>query len=368
MTSVLSPAIRFDFSGLPSSEGGFTATSWDRVRATGVLREIFPRQFGGAGHSLSEALDAFERLGHANPDAGLSFSAATAVASTGVPLESFGSDYLKHRYLPSVCDGSLVGAHAITEASSGSDALHMATRAVPHGEDFVIEGSKTFVTNAGIADYYVIYARTSDHPGPFGLTAFLVPADAPGLQVVRTLPTMGLRTSPVGELRLADLRVPRDHVIGGVGRGFLVLDHVMQREILLSFTINVGEMARRLEESVEWVRGRTQYGAPIASYQAVARRVVDMRIAVDTSRLWLRDAARRIDAGEDASAQVAIAKLTASEANLETAISATRLFGGRGYLTEFGVEQQLRDAAGGAIYSGTNDIQYNRLAALMGLR
>ncbi|WP_432485998.1 acyl-CoA dehydrogenase family protein [Kineococcus esterisolvens] len=189
----------------------------------------------------------------------------------------------------------------------------MGTRAVRDGDEWVLDGAKSFVTNGSGADLVVVYARTSTERTPFSTTAFLVPTRAPGFHVRRRVETMGLNSSPVAELALDGVRVPAPHVLGRVGAGFLVLEHVVEREVLYAFSVNVGEMRRRLRRCVEHARNRVQHGSPIGSYQAVQHQLVDMRIGAGSANGW------------------------------------------------------LRDAVTGTVDSGTNEIQYNRIAALMGL-
>ncbi|MBI9115256.1 acyl-CoA dehydrogenase family protein [Sanguibacter suaedae] len=352
----------------PHDETVFDRAAWGRMTATGLLAAPFAVEHGGHGMSLVDTLRSLEYLGRVNDDAGLSFAAITSMASTAVALTRFGTPEQRARHLPGVLSGRTVGAHAITEPEHGSDALGMSARAVRDGDHFVLDGDKTFITNAGIADLYVVYARTGDVPGPLGLTAFLVPAGTPGFTVGRRLGTMGLSGTPLAELHLTGCRIPAHDVLGRVGGGFLVLDHVMEREILFSFMVNVGEMQRRLDRCVTWCREREQYGRAIGGYQAVARRVVDMRIAVDTARLWLLSAAELLDAGKPAATEISIAKLVTSTANLRSSLDAVEVFGGRGYVTEHGIERGVRDAVAGTLYSGSNDIQYNRVASMIGLR
>lgn len=187
------------------------------------------------------------------------------------------------------------------------------------------------------------------------------------MSVGRPIPKMGLRTSPLAEVFLDGVRVPRDHVIGGRGAGFLILDHVMKWEILCGFGIIVGEMRRRLERCVEYARTRTQFGAAIGSNQSVANMIVEMRIDLETSQKWIYDTAEKLQSKADVSADVAMTKLVVSEANVRSALNAIQVFGGYGYVSEYGVEKDLRDAVGGRIYSGTSEIQRQRLATLMGL-
>jgi alkylation response protein AidB-like acyl-CoA dehydrogenase len=199
------------------------------------------------------------------------------------------------------------------------------------------------------------------------VTAFLVPRDTPGLTIGQPVEKMGLRTSPLCEVFFDDCPVPAGQVIGRVGGGFLVLDHVMKWEILCSFIVNVGEMQSRLERCVEYARSRSQFGRPIGAFQAISHKIVDMSIGTATSRRWLYDTARRLQAGENVTTDIAVSKVVASENNLASAMAAVQIFGGYGYLAEYGLEKELRNAVAGPIYSGTSEIQRNRIAAMLGL-
>jgi alkylation response protein AidB-like acyl-CoA dehydrogenase len=348
-------------------EAAFSWDAWKRVQASGLLRLPFGERWGGLGQSLLTTMYVLEGLGEGCRDGGLAFSVTTHLVSAGVPLQRFGAESARDRYLPGICDGTVIGAHAITEPDGGSDALSMRTTARRAGDGWVLNGSKTFVSNGPVADLLVVYARTHPDPGPLGVTAFLVPRDTPGLTVGRPVAKMGLRTSPLSELFLDDCVVPADHVVGRPGGGFLVLDHVMKWEILCSFIVNVGQMQHRLDRCVEYARGRSQFGQPIGSYQAISHKIVDMSIGVATSRRWLYDTARKLATGANVTTDIAISKLVTSEHNVASALAAVQIFGGYGYLAEYGLEKELRDAVAGTIYSGTSEIQRNRIAAMLGL-
>lgn len=345
----------------------FSEKNWKLLADTGLLRLPFPKAWGGADLSLTTTMHVLEALGETCRDSGLNFSATTTIASTGVPLVQFGTSGQKDRYLPRLCSGEIIGAHAITEPTSGSDALSMKTRARREGDEFVLNGSKCFVTNGPIADVFVVYARTHPQGGPLGITAFLVDRNTPGLEFSSPLHKMGLRSSPLCELFFDECRVSAGAVLGRVGGGFLVLDHVMKREILMSFTVSLGEMVHRTNRCISYAKERKAFGNPISSYQAISQKIVDMTIQVETARKWLFDTADKLTAGEDVTVDLAIAKILTSEGNVSTSLSAVRIFGGHGYMTELGLEKELRDSVGGTIYSGTNETQYNRIAAALGL-
>jgi alkylation response protein AidB-like acyl-CoA dehydrogenase len=347
--------------------GEFSWDSWKLVRQSGILALPFDEQWGGLGQDLITTMGVLEALGEGNRNGGLSFSVITSMASTGIPLEGFGTAEQRERYLPGICSGELIGAHAITESEGGSDALTMLTTARRDGDVFVLNGSKTFVSNGPIADVFVVYAKTHPDGGALGVTALLVDRDTPGLSVGKPMKKMGLRTSPISELFFDDCRIPAGQVLGRVGGGFLVLDHVMKREILFSFIVNVGEMRHRLVRCLAYAKSRKQLGRPIGSNQAIANKLVDMRIRMETARKWLYDTAERLIAGRNVTTDLAIAKLLTSEGNLASSLAAVQIFGGHGYMAETGLEKDVRNAVAGTIYSGTTEIQYNRVAAMMGL-
>jgi alkylation response protein AidB-like acyl-CoA dehydrogenase len=349
------------------AEGVFPWDKWALVRDTGLLGLPFSEEWGGLGQDLLTTMYVLEGLGEGCRNGGLNFSITTSMVSTGVPLQRFGSPDLKARYLPLICSGEAIGAHAITEPDGGSDALHMGTKAVRDGDVFVLNGSKTFVSNGPVADLFIIYAKTHPDGGPLGITAFLVERTNPGIEVGQPLTKMGLKTSPLSELFLDDVVVPATNVVGQVGGGFLLLDHVMKWEILCSFIVNVGEMQHRMGQCLEYAKTRIAFGKPIGAFQQVANKIVDMKVKVDTARKWLYDTAVRFAAGENVTVDIAISKLLTSESNVASALAAVQIFGGNGYMSEYGLEKDLRNAVAGTIYSGTTEIQYNRIASMLGL-
>ena len=345
----------------------FSRPHWERVCRSGLLGLPFEEIWGGLGQDLLTTMFVLESLGQGCRNGGLSFSISTHMVSCGVPLQLFGSPSQKQRHLPRICDGSAIGAHAISEPDSGSDAMAMRTTAVARGDAYLLNGSKTFVSNGPVADLFLVYARTNSKAGAFGVTPFIVERGTKGFSIGQPIEKMGLKSSPFCEIFFDDCEVSADNVIGRLGGGFAILDHVMKWEILCSFIINVGEMQHRLERSIDYAHSRHQFGRPIGAFQATANRVVEMKIAVETARMWLYETARRFVVGENVTVDIAIAKLLASEGNLTSALHAVQLFGGNGYTTAYGIEQELRNAVGGTIYSGTSEIQRDRIARMMGL-
>lgn len=349
------------------AENIFSWDKWKLIRECGIVRLPFAEDWGGLGQDLLTTMYVLEGLGYGCRDGGLNFSVSTHMVSTGIPLQRFGSAQLKQRYLPLICEGEAIGAHAISEPDVGSDALSMRTRATREQDYFVLNGSKSFVSNGPVADLFVVYARTHPDNGPLGLTAFVLERGTPGFDIGKSVTKMGLRTSPLCELFFDDCRIPVSNVVGRPGAGFLILDYVMKWEILCSFIINVGEMQHRLERCIDYAKNRIQFGQPIGSFQSVAHKIVDMKIGVDSAQKWLYDTAEKFVKNQNVTADIAIGKLLTSECNITSAMSAVQIFGGNGYMAEYGLEKDLRNAVAGTIYSGTSEIQRNRIAAMLGL-
>lgn len=345
----------------------FPAAKWDIVRSSGLLRLPFAQNRGGLGADLPTLMYVLEGLGYGCRDGGLNFSVVTHMVSTGIPIERFGNPTLQQRWLPRLCEGEVIGAHAISEPGSGSDALAMQTTAVADADTFVLNGSKSFVTNGPLAGLLVVYAKTNPSHGSLGITAFVIERDTPGLSFGEPIEKMGLRTSPLCELFFQDCRVPAANVIGQPGLGFAILDYVMKWEILCSFITIIGEMQHRLERCVDYSSERKQFRRPIGSFQLIASKLVQMKMDIETIRLWFYETARKFTEGQTVTVEVAIAKLMASEANLASALNAVQVFGGNGYMEEYGLAKDLRNAVAGTIYSGTSEIQRDRIARMMGL-
>lgn len=351
----------------PAHGTGFGWDRWKIVRESGLLRMPFETRYGGSGLDLPTTMYLLEELGYHCRDGGLGFATATQLVSVGIAVQRFGSDQQRSKHLPLIISGEAIGAHAITDPAGGSDVLNMSATANDDGDCWVLDGQKMFVTNGPVADLFTIYARTDPTAGPLGLTAFLVERDRAGLRVGGPVATMGLGSAPICTIDIEGCRVPRDHVIGAPGQGFTVLDHVMKWEVLCSFAIIAGEMRRRLETTIRYARQRRQFGSPISRFQSVANKIVDMKIGLETSRRWLYDVAGSVVDGADVTAELAIAKLIASEANLASSLSAVQIFGGRGYLLATGLASELQNAVGGTIYSGTSEIQRVRIGRMLGL-
>jgi alkylation response protein AidB-like acyl-CoA dehydrogenase len=346
----------------------FPWPKWQLIRDSGILGLPFPREFGGSEQDLSTTMQVLEELGYRCEDGGLNVAVSTQIVSAGVPLLRFGTEAQKQRYLPQIASGERISAHAITEPGGGSDAFGMATTAKPRGDRYILNGRKTFITNGPIADIFMIYAMTNRNLGALGGgSVFLVEKGTPGFRTGSPIPKMGLKTLQLCELEFDNCELSADSLIGKVGLGFPILEYVMKWEILCAFAINVGEMQRRLKRCIDYAKKRKQFGKTIGSYQSIANKIVDMQIGVTTARQQLYRTAGKVQRKENASIDLAIAKLITSEANVQSAMNAVQIFGGKGYMSEFGIEKELRNSIACTIYSGTSEIQRNKIASLLGL-
>jgi alkylation response protein AidB-like acyl-CoA dehydrogenase len=343
----------------------------DLWRQCGTLRLQglpVPETLGGRGCDPLTCALALEALGYACPDSGLVFGIGAHLATATLPLWTYGTAAQQARFLKVLCDGSLVSVGALTEPEAGSDAFAMTTTAQPDGPGFVLNGTKRYISNGAAADVVVVYAVTDRAKGFLGgVTAFLVEANNPGFKVNRVLEPMGLRSLPLAELVLSDVRVSADAVLGGVGGGGTVFNKAMDWERVLLMASHLGTMQRLLEQSIRYARTRKQFGQAIGKFQAVAHRLVDQKVSLEAARLLVYRAASRLEHGKTAGLDAAMAKLFASETYVETALAALRTHGASGYMTGSDTERALRDAVGSTIYSGTSDIQRNIIARWLGL-
>lgn len=345
----------------------FSREEWNRCAKFGILGMPVPAEYGGMGLGLPDVLATMEGLGYGSRDQGLLFSINAHLWTNTMPLLAYGDDEQKQKYLPRLSNGEMVGANAATEPDAGSDIFSMRTRAERQGDFYVLNGAKTFVTNATVADLVVAYATLDPALGAMGITAFLIERGTPGMTISRKLEKMGLRTSPMAEVVFDDCRVPVANRLGREGRGVAVFESSMEWERGCILANCLGVMRRQLEEVISHARSRRQFGKPIGKYQSVANRIVDMQIRLDTSRPLVYRIGKLKSQGKPAALQAAMAKLYVSDCFVKSSLDTIQIFGGYGYMTEQQVERDLRDAVGSTLYSGTSEIQRNIIAKLLGL-
>jgi alkylation response protein AidB-like acyl-CoA dehydrogenase len=346
----------------------FDHDGWQACARYGVHGWPIAKAYGGAGLDPLSAIVAFEALAYGCADNGLVFALNNHIWACAIYIAEHGSPEQRSRFLPALVDGSWIGAHALTEPESGSDAMSIRTTAVREGDHYRIDGTKCFISNGPCADVFITFASTDPAaPASSRLSAFVVPADLPGVSVSREITKAGLRGTPMGEIRFDGCRVPADHRLGAEGAGNQIFMSTMEYERGFMFAAQVGSMQRILDQSVRHAHERRQFGLPIGTFQAVSHRIVDMRLRVELARLLLYKVGWLKREGRVALLEAAMLKLFASEGLVESAIDAMQLHGARGYVSDLPVEREVRDALASTIYGGTSEIQRNIIAQLIGL-
>ncbi len=348
-------------------EGKFNHDGWCKCAAFGVHGLPVPETFGGLGCDALTTVGVLEQLGYGCRDNGLIFSINAHMWTVAMPLVDFGSDEQKQKFLPGLCNGELIGGNAMSEPEAGSDAYSLRTTAERTGDRYVLNGSKTYVTNGPMADVLVVFATLDRSKGPRGITAFLVEKGSAGLTVGRKLEKMGLRTSPMAEIFFDNCEVPESNRLGKEGAGTSLFTHSMNWERGCILAGAVGSMQRLLETCIRYSKERKQFGQSISKFQLVADKMVNMKLRVETARHMLYHGAWLRSRGKTAIMDAAMTKLYISESWVQACQDAIQIHGGYGYMVEYEVERELRDAMGSRIYSGTSEIQRNLIAALMGL-
>jgi alkylation response protein AidB-like acyl-CoA dehydrogenase len=346
----------------------FSRDLWRKCADIGIQGLPVPEDLGGSNLDPLSCAIALEALGYGCRDGGLVFSLCAHLLACVVPVWRHGSGEQKRRYLAGLCDGTLVGCHAITEPGAGSDSFSMRTRATRHGDGWRLNGVKTFISNGPVADVAVVFALTDPAKGFHGgVTGFLLDRSMHGFSAGQKFEKMGLRTSPVGELVLDDLDVPDEAVLGKVGGGSGVFATAMDWERALLVSAHVGTMERLLETSIQYARTRSQFGQAIGKFQGISHKVADMKVQLEAARWLTYRTAWRLGRARDISMDTSITKLFVSESLVKVALDAVQLHGGYGFMAEYDVERTLRDAIGATIYSGTSEMQRNIIARWLGL-
>jgi alkylation response protein AidB-like acyl-CoA dehydrogenase len=345
----------------------FDRDRWRASAQVGLPGLVAPSRYGGAGLDPISTMSALEALGRGSRDNGFNFALNAHLWGCVNPLAAFGTEEQKTAYLPRLANGEWIGALGATERDAGSDIFSLRTIAARRDDAYVLTGEKVLITNAPVADVHVVLATVDLKRGAFGLSAFLVERDSAGLRVSETVDKMGLSTAQMGEIALDGCVVPARNRLGSEGAGLAIFNHVMEWERGFIMAFAVGAMERLLEDCTTYARDRRQFDRAIAQFDAVADRLVDMRVRCESSRLLLYRFAWLKQQGREALAEAAMAKLAVSEAWVRSCEDAMRVHGGHGYLSRTGVERELRDALGSLYYSGTAEMQRRILARWMDL-
>jgi len=333
---------------------------WDVVevfRENELFALLFDEEWGGTGTGTLLALVAIEELAKVCATSAL-ILAVQELGSLGLKLA--GSREQKQRYLPRLVSGELLGAYALTEAGSGSDSAAMRTTARRDGDEYVLDGSKRFITNASVAGLYTVFAKTDPQAAHSGISAFLVEADTPGFEVARLESKMGIRGSTTGELVFDGARVPAENLLGVEGEGFKIAMRILDRSRPGVGAQGLGLAQGATDYALEYAKSRATMGKPIAEHQLIAAKLADMETRCELARGVLYRFGQMVDAGVDGPELTkvsAMAKLACTDAAMDVTTEAVQILGGYGYIEEYPVERMMRDAKITQIYEGTNEIQ-----------
>jgi alkylation response protein AidB-like acyl-CoA dehydrogenase len=360
-------AVRERLGDRSPTSGPFTRAQWRSAARLGLAGLCIPADHGGGGLGALDTALCLEAFGRGCPDTGLVFAVSAHLLAGAVPIRDYAGAARRGPMLSGLANGDLIAANAITEDDAGSDISRLAVTARRDGDGYVLNGDKSFASNAPNADIIVTYATTSPRAGFLGITAFAVPASTPGVIVSEPFRKMGLDGCPAGRVSFQECRVPQDHRLGHEGQGAAIFQHSMGWERACLFAAYLGLMEEQLERSVAHARSRRQFGRRICDFQAVSHRIATMKQRLESSRLLLYRACWLLDRQEDHLEAAALSKVAVSESAVANSLDAIQLFGGSGYLTSAGMEQQLRDSVPATIFSGTTEIQRELVARTMGL-
>jgi alkylation response protein AidB-like acyl-CoA dehydrogenase len=328
----------------------------------GLMSIETPEAYGGAGSSFFTAILAVEELSRVDASVGVLIDVQNTLVNNA--LIKWGNEEQKQKYLPQLAS-ERVGAYALSEAGSGSDAFAMQTRATADGDHFIINGRKLWITNGNEADIFIVFANANPEAGYRGITAFMVEKSAPGFSVGKKENKLGIRASSTVELILEDCRVPRENVLGEIGKGYKVSIETLNEGRIGIGAQMIGIAGGALSAALAYTKEREQFGKSINQFQGVQFQLAEMATELEAARLLVYNAARMKDAGQNFVKEAAMAKLFSSRAAEHISSKAIELFGGYGFVKDYPVEKFWRDSKIGEIYEGTSNMQLQTIAKLM---
>ena len=336
-------------------EERFPRETVEKMKACKMLGIPYSREYGGAGADYLCYILAVEELSKKCGTTGVVLSAHTSLGTW--PIVQFGTPEQKEKYLPDLCTGKKLAAFGLTEPNAGTDAAGQQTTAVKDGDDYILNGTKIFITNAGEADVYIIFAMTDKTKGTHGISAFIVEKGMPGFTVGQHEKKLGIRGSATSELIFNNVRLSKDHLLGQEGKGFKIAMMTLDGGRIGIAAQALGIAQGAIDEVVPYVKSRKQFGRPISKFQKTQFQLADMQTKVDAARWLVYDAAMKKEKGMPYSVEAAKAKLFASEVAMEVTTKAIQLMGGYGYTRDYPVERMFRDAKITEIYEGTSEVQ-----------
>jgi len=328
---------------------------FEKLGEMGLMGMLIPEEYGGAGMSYDEYVIAIEELAKVCGSVGLSYAAHNSLCS--MHLFTFGNEEQRRKYSPKLASGEFIGAWALTEPNTGSDAMRMMCTAKKEGNEWVINGQKTFITHGKTGDVVVVIARTGELLDSRGMTTFIVERGNPGLKAGKKEDKLGMRASETAEVIFENCRVSEDAVLGNEGDGFIQAMKILDGGRISIAALSLGIAKGAFEAAVKYSKEREQFGRPIADKQAIAFKLADMATQIEAAELLIYQSAYLKNNGKKVTKESAIAKYYASEIACKVANEAVQIFGGYGYIKEFPVEKHYRDAKLCTIGEGTSEIQ-----------
>ncbi len=339
-------------------EARFDRDLWNKAAEFGLMGLPYPEEYGGSGASVFDTSLAGEALGYGGLDAGFCLSWGAHVVIGGIPIWQLGTEEQKQKYLPKIASGEWITGLGLTEPEAGSDAAGLLTKAEKKDGFYVLNGTKTFITNGPIGEVFVILAKTAPELGSAGITGFIVEKSFPGFSVGKEIHKTGNRSSPTSELIFDNCEVPAENMLGQENQGFMgvaLATLEWERSVMLAAAIGGQEV--QLEQCIKYAKERKQFGRPIANFQAVQFMLADMKMWLETSRWILYKVAWNKDQGIMDPLMASLSKLYITEVALKAARNAIQIHGGYGYTKEYAVERAYRDAQLGVLGGGTSEIQ-----------
>ncbi|PID81298.1 MAG: acyl-CoA dehydrogenase [Clostridiales bacterium] len=339
----------------------FPVETVKKMAKIGMMGIPFPREYGGQGGTYLQYANAVETLATACATTSIIVSAHTSLCTA--PIYEFGNKEQKEKYLPALCSGEKIGAFGLTEANAGTDAASQQTTAVLEGDHYILNGNKIFITNAGYADIYVIFAMTDREKGLKGISAFIVESGFEGFSVGKKEKKLGIKGSATCELIMENCKVPKENLLGRLGQGFKIAMITLDGGRIGVAAQALGIAQGAYNEAVNYVKERKQFGKPLAKFQNTQFAIADMKTRIDAARLLVYRAAIKKENKQVYSQDAAMAKLFAAETAMAVTTKAVQLHGGYGYTREYPVERMMRDAKITEIYEGTSEVQRMVIAA-----
>lgn len=340
---------------------------WQAIAQSGIIGISIEKEKGGAGLGAFDLFIALEALARSSEDNGFNFALAAHTLACVVPIAKYGSVEQLTTILPQLIDGRAICANAMTESESGSNPYDLQTKAVELTEgQYQINGCKTYITNGAIADYCLLYAETSANKGFFGgLSAFLI--DKSKYKCTHEFEKMGLESAHLSEIRIENCLIDSNSLLNKKGAGAIIFNESMEWERTCIAGLHIGAMERVMKKTIQFVKSRKSNGISISKYQSISYRIADMQVMIDTSRALAYNTARMIDKQLNVSKESSTTKLYVSTCVKNFMLQALDIFAAAGYIKDFGIEKEVRDALAATIYSGTNDIQKNIILSNIGL-